>query len=213
MDTINGKPIHEFVDASEGKEIRGERRVSIGRIRKSLHAPYGKLRLGSYFDKDQRSGKVKQYTKKEIGYMNIINDLSIDDGNLFDFLLSLPYPSTKQDIVNAYKKCPSWMGETSNGIKKSLDYLACSGLVEKISMTPDGLTAPYKRGLKAFFKVVPPDKFQEPKPAGEENQVPAKPEEEKQPPQEAVTLLQDYISQWMDVNDVFELSITIKKRG
>jgi hypothetical protein len=235
MDTINGKPIHEFVDQSERQEIRATRKLGISETHKSLYGKSDKLRLGSYFDKDQRSGKVKHYTKKEIAHMVTFDSLHPDTRSVLEFLLNTGPELPKDKVVLLFKKSIYWRGHTSNGIKSDLDYLVGEGLVERISRTGEGNWIPYKRGTRAYYRATHPDQFEKPTPAGEEKQVPAKPEQEDtyciDPPvaekEPSLTFtnddwyhkkgfrgdLKDILSEWMDFHDVEELSIHIKKRN
>jgi hypothetical protein len=218
-DTVNGAPIHEYVEKVERKEIRSERRISISETHKSLYGKSDKLRLGTLFDKAQQSGEVKQFSKKEIDHMNALNDLPTDERVLMQYLLYVGAIATKAEIVAGFKSTEYWSGESANGIKASIEKLARLGMMECISIDNKSQCIPYKRGLKAYYRLVDPDKFEQPTPAGEENQVPAKPAQEESKLQEAARSVDDVVPcirtalvEWMDFHNVYELSIHIKKR-
>jgi len=222
MITINGKTIKSFVEEEKRKEITCSyveelaSQASSNKTRRDSYFCSRRVVNRPLFDKKQKSGKVKQFSKEEIKRMNKINQLTQNERWMLEAIDSFPGPATKAAVLaEFFKQHPNAMSRKSvvsfDNIFNKLDML---DLATKL-MRQKGVFSRHQSGKFLFLESNP--KISEGSVVEQklqEKQQEDKPVTKSDPPYKYVsteTDIHNTIVEWMNRNNIFEFSISIKK--
>lgn len=191
--TINNKELAKHLEELKTEEIQQDLLGQV--IRSSTDC---KTRRDSYFasrrvvnralyDKTQKHGVVKQYTKEEIQHMNDINKLTELHKLVYEVLATASTPVSASDVQSVLEA------------KHNQEFHIASVAYALNALVTKELAVKTSNGNRKFFAKAPEKaKIKIPKVAPEDISV-------------SLTNIQDIILQWMVENNLLEFSINIRR--